>query len=57
MNGRNVMLSFHSDVGMAITKACSQDSERKAMCLARAAKIVRREMFNSNFLFNRLFTK
>ena len=53
MNGRNVMFSFHSDVGMAI-KACSQDSERKAMCLARAAKIVRREMYN---LFNGSFAR
>ena len=56
VNGRNVMLSFHSDVGMAITKACSQDSEREAMCLARAARIVRREMFNSKFSFNGSFT-
>ena len=50
VNGRNVMLSFHSDVGMAITKACSQDSEREAMCLARAARIVRREMFSSKWM-------
>ena len=52
-----MMFSFHSDVGMAITKACSQDSEHKAMCLAHAAKIVRREMYNSKFLLNGSFAR
>ena len=57
MQGRNVMLSFNDDIGSALRKACENDSDQDAMELARAAKIVRREMFNHTFSFNWSFTE
>lgn len=49
--GRDVLLTF--DVGNAIKKACDHDSE--AMQLARAAQVVRREMFDKKFHFDGSF--
>ena len=43
--GQDMMLMFNSDIGCVLTKACEYDSDSDAICLARAAKIVRREMF------------
>ena len=40
------MLVFDKDIGAALDKACEQDSENEAVCLARAAQIVRRYMFD-----------
>ena len=56
LQGRNVMLSFDDDIGGALMKACDHDSDHDAMHLARAAKVVRREMFKQNFKFNGSFT-
>ena len=39
------MLAFREDVGDAIAKACEMDSDNDAIHLARAAEIVRRQMF------------
>lgn len=44
--GRDVMLVFDKDIGAALDKACEQDSDNEAVCLACAAQIVRRHMFN-----------
>jgi len=38
--GRNVMLVFERNVGAALDKACEQDSDGEAVCLAHAAQIV-----------------
>jgi len=47
MQGKNVVLSFEDNVGCAIQKACNHDddSDYNAMHLVRAAKIIRKEMF------------
>lgn len=49
--GRDVLLTF--DVGNAIRKACDHDSD--AIQLARAAQVVRREMFDKKFHFDGSF--
>ncbi len=49
--GRDVLLTF--DVGNAIRKVCDHDSD--AMQLARAAQIVRKEMFDKEFSFDGSF--
>ncbi len=41
------MLAFDEDIGLALGKACEQDSDSDAVHFARAAQIVRRCMFNS----------
>ena len=55
MQGRSLMLSFDDDIGGTLRKAC--DSDQDAIQLARAKKIVRREMFNQTFSFNGSLTK
>jgi len=43
--GRNVLLAFKNDVGQALADACKNRSDEYAMCLARAAGFVRKELF------------
>ena len=43
--GRDVLLIFNHAIGDAIRKACEQDFDSEALHLARAAKIVRRDLF------------
>lgn len=43
--GRDVLLVFNEDVGNALGKACAYDADNDAVHLARAATIVRKEMF------------
>ena len=43
--GRDVVLACNEDVGAALWKACEQDADNDCVHLARAASIVRREMF------------
>jgi len=43
--GRDVLLVFEEDIGAALAKACELDSDCDAVHLARAAQIVRRNMF------------
>lgn len=43
--GREVLLVFNDDVGNVLAKACKYDADNDAVYLARAAAIVRREMF------------
>ncbi|KAG0721176.1 hypothetical protein GWK47_046968 [Chionoecetes opilio] len=43
--GRDVVLISHEDVGQALRKACEHDADGDAVHLARAANIVRRDMF------------
>ena len=44
--GRDVLLAFTNDLGFALRKACHEDYDEEAICLARAAKIVRRDMLH-----------
>ena len=57
-HGREVLLMFDEDIGLAIQKAYDGDFDSEAMYLARAAKIIRRDLFkghNTNS-FNGTFT-
>ena len=53
--GREVVLIFNKDVGIALGKACEHDADSDAVHLARAATIVRRDMFNKRMEFNGSF--
>ena len=44
--GKHILLVFNETIGDAIRKACEQDYDSEALHLTRAAKIVRRDMFN-----------
>ena len=43
--GRNVVLIANHDIGQALRKVCHHDADNDAVHLARAAKIVRSDMF------------
>ena len=53
--GRDVVLIFNEDVGAALGKACEHDADNEAVHLARAANIVRRDMFKTKQDFNGSF--
>jgi hypothetical protein len=53
--GNRVVLAFMDDVGSALRNMCDLDADSDAVHLARAAKIVRREMFKSKMKFNGSF--
>lgn len=53
--GREVILLFNEDVGAALRKACEHDADSDAICLARAATIVQRDMFQTKMEFNGSF--
>ena len=57
LQGRNVMLTFHNDIGTALKKSCDHDSDQDTMHLVRAAKVVPREIFESSFTFNGSFSE
>ena len=53
--GRDVLLAFHTDLGSALRKVCTDNFDDEAICLARAAKIVRRDMFQKQSMFTGSF--
>ena len=53
--GRNVMLSFEDDVGLALKEATLDDYDDEAICLANAAQIVRRYMQQKTSTFTGSF--
>ena len=53
--GRDVLLIFNHAIGDAIRKACEQDFNSEALHLARAAKIVRRDLFKMTSIFSGTF--
>ena len=55
--GRDVLLAFAGDVDSALRKACDSDYDDDATCLARAAKIVRRDMLKLQSTFTGTFDK
>ena len=50
--GRDILLAFEEDIGTALAKACELDSDNEAIHLARAAKIVRRHLFEKSKPFD-----
>lgn len=50
-DGRDIFLVFNEDIGPAMRKACEHDADSNAIHLARAAQIVRRELFNNKSTF------
>ena len=50
--GRDILLAFEEDIGTALAKACEFDSDNEAIHLARAATIVRSQMFGKAKPFN-----
>jgi len=56
-DGRDVLLVFESDIGPALKKACQHDCDQDAMYLAKAAEIVRRNMFGTAEPFDGSFTE
>ena len=50
------ILAFNRDVGAALRKACEHDADGDAVHLARAATIVRRDMFSKKMEFNGSFS-
>ena len=59
--GRDVVLISNQDIGSALSKACEHDADNDAdndaVYLARAASIVRRDMFKMKNQFNGSFEK
>ena len=53
--GRDVVLVCNKDVGAALKKACEHDTDNDAVHLARAAKIVRRDMLKMKNEFSGSF--
>ncbi len=53
--GRDILLVFNEDIGLAVMKACEHDADSDAILLARAAKIVRKEIFNLKATFTGTF--
>ena len=55
IQGREVVLIFNKDIGIALGKACEHDTDSDAVHLAGAATIIRRVMFNKRREFNGSF--
>ena len=55
--GKEVLLVFDNDIGSALSMACTYDQDMDALHLAKAAQIVRREMFNTCNRFDDLFAQ
>ncbi|KAK6187414.1 hypothetical protein SNE40_005450 [Patella caerulea] len=48
--GREILLVVDRDIGDAVIRACTADSD--IMCLSKAATIVRRQIFENDYTFN-----
>ena len=57
VGGKEVLLTYDIDIGAAITFACENFFDSDAIILAKAAKIVRRELFEQKQKFNGSFSK
>ena len=53
--GRDILLAFDKDLGGALRKVCSEDCDDDAICLARAATIVGRDMLQMQATFTESF--
>lgn len=50
-DGRDIVLAFEGGMGAALSKACNSDADDDAIHLARAAEIVRQNIFDSEWKF------
>jgi len=50
--GKDVLLAFDTDVVDALKKACDSDSDEEAIILAKAAQIIRKDIFNEKYSFD-----
>ena len=55
--GRDVIPSFDDDVGHALRDACVDDADDEAICLAKAAYIIHRNMFGLHTGFDGSFPR
>ena len=55
-HGREVLLRFDKDIGLAIQKAYDGDFDSEAIRIARAAKIICKDLFKNKNSFNGTFT-
>ena len=53
--GRDILLMSNEDVGTALRQACENDADDDACILARAARIVRKEILKTTTQFNGTF--
>jgi hypothetical protein len=56
-HGKEILLVCNDDIGIAVSAACQFDSDMEAIYLARAAHILRRQIFNLSYKFNGHFEK
>ena len=55
--GRDVLLSFDDDVGLALMNSSIDNFDDEAICLAKAAQIIRRDMLGMKSAFDGSFAK
>ena len=55
--GREVIPSFDDGVGHALRDACVDDADDEAICLAKVADIIRRDMFGLHTWFDGYFSR
>ena len=55
--GRDVIPSFNDDVGHTMRDACVDDADDEVICLAKAAYIIRRDMFGLHTGFDGSFPR
>ena len=55
--GQDILLTFNADVGPALHKTCDKNFDDAAVCLVRAAKIVRRDKLKLEANFTGSFDK
>lgn len=53
--GKEVLLAFTKDIGHALKHACDADYDTDGLLLAKAANIIRRDIFKIKQVFNRQF--
>ncbi len=53
--GKNVLLAFKSDIGQALADVCEDHSDEDALCLAKASRLIRQELFDGQKDFNGSF--
>lgn len=53
--GREVLLAYDQDIGAALKQACNEDFDSEALTLAKASKIIRRDVFKLKQAFNGRF--
>ena len=53
--GKHVLLVFDAHIGSAISVACQQSYDEDAIYMAKAAEIVRRDLFTSHAGFTEFF--